>query len=394
MTILEEYTNNIKLKGWNLFEFENELKRLIKEYNKLRNTNLIVYVSSFVPNLPCSLDRKDFFYFKDLLDGVEKGKDLDVYIETPGGDGTVAEEIVRYIRSEYKRISFVVCGEAKSAGTIMTMCADEILMTKTASLGPIDAQMISNRGVVSAFDYVEWMNEKKKEAEKNGRLNPADAVIIAQITPGEINGVEHSLEYAKDLVKQWLYKYKFKNWEVTETERKKVTDEMKKSRAKEIAEELSNHRKWRTHGKPLKIEDLENIGLRITHIDDDAKLKDVVYRINLVCRLIFNMSNNYKMFYTEKTSLSLSAQLQNGPVSFPGNPLPAIIDINHKCEKCGKEYVIYAKLINDPKLDEEMKKIGKLPFPKDNMFKCECGVTINLQGIRNEIEKQFGKKIV
>ena len=102
----------------------------------------------------------------------------------------------------------------------MTMCADEILMTKTASLGPIDAQMISNRGVVSAFDYVEWIKEKKKEAEKNGRLNPADAIIIAQIAPGEINGVEHSLEYAKDLVKEWLYKYKFKNWDITETRKK------------------------------------------------------------------------------------------------------------------------------------------------------------------------------
>ena len=74
MTILEEYTNKIKMNNWNLIEFENELKRLIKEYNKLRKTNLIVYVSSFRADLPCSLDRKDFFYFKDMLDSIKKIK--------------------------------------------------------------------------------------------------------------------------------------------------------------------------------------------------------------------------------------------------------------------------------------------------------------------------------
>ena len=169
---------------------------------------------------------------------------------------------------------------------------------------------------------------------------------------------------------------------------------MKKDRAKQIAEELSNHRKWRTHGKPLKIEDLEEIGLRITHVDDDKKLKDIVYRINLVCRLIFNMSNNYKMFYTEKASASLSAQIQNRFIPSPGNKVPPFVDINHECEKCGKKYKIYAKLINNPNIDNEMKKVGKIPFPKDNLFTCECGATINLQGLRNQIEKDFGKKVV
>lgn len=394
MTILEEYLQKINVDRWGLIELETELKRLIKEYNKLRKTNLILYVSSFAPNLPCSLDRKDYFYFKDLLDGIEKDQDLDVYIETPGGDGTTAEEIVRYIRDKYNKVSFVICGEAKSAGTIMTMCADEILMTKTGSLGPIDAQMISNRGVVSAYDYVEWMNEKRAEAEKNGTLNPADVAIIAQITPGEINGVVHSLEYAKDLVREWLYKYKFKNWNETETSKTKVTDKMKKNRASEIAEELSNHRRWRTHGKPLKIEDLESIGLKIVCVDEDEKLSDIVYRINLICRLIFSSSNNYKMFYTEKGSLSLSAQIQNLPNLVPGNSVPAVIDINYKCQKCGKESVIYAKLINDSNIDAEMQKMGKIPFPEDNLYKCDCGFTSNLHGIRNEIEKQFGKKIV
>ncbi|MDD3452695.1 MAG: ATP-dependent Clp protease proteolytic subunit [Bacilli bacterium] len=395
MTILEDYLKKINVDKWGYIEFETELKSLISRYNKNRKTNLILYVSSFNPVLPCALEQKDFYFLKDLLDSFEKGSDIDFYIETPGGNGVTAEEIVRYIRSEFNKISFVICGEAKSAGTILAMAGDEILMTKTGSLGPIDAQMPSNRGMISAYDYIDWMNQKRKEAEKEGKLNPADVVILSQITPGELNGVTHSLKYAEDLVKEWLFKYKFKDWNETETRKLPVSDTYKKRRASNIAKALSNHSKWRTHGKPLKAEDLEKIGLKITHIDDDCNLSDIVYRINVVCRLMFSMSNTYKLFCTEKGTLSLNAQpsapQQNVPLT---QQFPAVIDINHNCPKCNKSVVLYAKLIDNPQIDVDMLSNGKIAFPKNNIFKCDCGYESNLQGIRSDIERQFGKKVL
>lgn len=394
MTILEEYLRKINENRWGTLELENELKRLIKIYNSKKNTNLIIYASNFNPTLPSALEQKDFYYLKDLLDGIPKGQDLDFYIETPGGSGTTAEEIVKYIHSEFNKISFVICGEAKSAGTIMAMSADEILMTKTGSLGPIDAQMPSNRGMISAYDYIEWVNAKRKEAEKEGKLNPADIVIIAQITPGELNGVIHQLKYAEDLVKEWLYKYKFKNWNVTETRGIPVTPIMKKRKAANIARKLSNHSKWRTHGRSLKIEDLESIGLKITNLDNDKNLGNIVYKINLICRLLFSMSNTYKFFCTENQSLSLSAQPNNIIQNQPNNAaLPVVIDINHCCPKCGKQVTFFAKLIDDSNIDREMIKMGKLPIPKNKIYKCDCGFDFNLQGIIDNIERQVGRKI-
>ena len=394
MTILEEYLKKINENRWGSIELENELKRLIKLYNEKRNTHLIIYASNFNPALPCALEQKDFYYLKDLLDGLPKGENLDFYIETPGGSGTTAEEIVRYIHSEFGKISFVICGEAKSAGTIMAMSADEILMTKTGSLGPIDAQMPSNRGMISAYDYIEWVNTKRKEAEKENHLNPADAVIIAQITPGELNGVIHQLKYAEDLVKEWLYKYKFKNWNKTDKRGIEVTSTMKKRRAASIARKLSNHSKWRTHGRSLKIEDLESIGLQITNLDEDKELSDLVYKINLICRLLFSMSNTYKYFSTETQSLSLNAQPNNQVPPTQNNvALPAVLDINHVCPKCGKQVTFYAKLIKDNNIDTEMKKLGKLPLPKNNIYKCECGFDFNLQGVIDSVEREIGRKI-
>ena len=215
-------------------DLESELLQLISNYNKLRNTFAVVYVAAIGKPIPdISLSQDDYYLIHDLVRDTESRK-LDFYIETPGGRGETAEEIVEYLRNRFERISFVVSGEAKSAGTMMVLSADEILMTETGSLGPIDAQVKIGRSVVSAYDYMEWTREKHEEAGKVGKLNPFDAVMIAQISPGELESVNYALKYAEDLVVDWLVRYKFKNWKVTETRKAPVTDDMKSKRAKEI----------------------------------------------------------------------------------------------------------------------------------------------------------------
>lgn len=232
MSLLNEYISK-RLSGK---ELEAELLRLIVAYNKLRGTYLFVYAAAIgkpIPMIP--LEQADYYVFHDLLSKKKNVKKVDIYLETPGGSGETAEEIVKFLRNNFDTISFVISGEAKSAGTIITLSGDEILMTETGSLGPIDAQVKIGRSVISAYDYIEWVDEKRKEAKKAGALNPFDATMIAQITPGELSGVFHALEYAKDLVIEWLVKYKFRNWTVTETQRKQVTLQMKRKRAAKIA---------------------------------------------------------------------------------------------------------------------------------------------------------------
>jgi len=86
----------------------------------------------------------------------------------------------------------------------LALSGDEIFMTETGSLGPIDAQLRIGRTVGSAYDYMEWVHEKKMEAQENGMLNPFDATMVAQISPSELKGVYNSLEFAKDIVKEWI----------------------------------------------------------------------------------------------------------------------------------------------------------------------------------------------
>lgn len=285
MSILNDYLN----RHLSVIELHKELIKLLSEYNKLTGRELYIYTADIVkggnPNINISLNQEDFYIFQDML-REDNEETIDVYLETPGGSGESAEEIARFLHKKYQEVNFIIAAEAKSAGTILTLSGDNIFMTETGSLGPIDAQIKIGRSIVSAYDYKIWIDDKRDEAQKYNRLNPLDAIIVSQISPGEIKKVINSLEFAKDLVKDWLVRYKFKNWTTTETKKQKVTLEMKRERANEVAEALTNQTKLRSHGRSLKIEDLSK-WLKIERIDSNKHLADIVYSIKTVIRLIF-----------------------------------------------------------------------------------------------------------
>lgn len=393
MSFMSEYIN----KGFGGSELQDELLKLISQYNALRATFLFVYAATTDKPIPfASLVQTDFYKIRDLLVKQKHSRKLDVYLETRGGSGETAEDIVRFVHDNFDSVSFVVAGEAKSAGTIAVLAGDEILMTETGSLGPIDAQIKIGRSMVSAYDYIEWVEEKRRTAQKQGTLNPFDAKMIAQITPGELGQALHAMKFAQDLVAEWLAKYKFKNWKVTQTRKKHVTLRMKKARARSIARKLSNRKKWRSHGKSIKIPDLESedIRLKITHVDDDPKLAEVVYRIQAVCQLLFDNTSIYKIFATQDYKIFKHAVMGGGPVASPKTQAPDIVEIKPVCPKCGVTHRIYAKFSPNLRIDVDAQKRGLTPFPKDGKITCKCGCEIDLLGIKNQVEIQTGRKFI
>lgn len=370
-------------------ELMNELNSLVGQYNSLTGRYLYLYVAAMAKHVPgLSLEQEDFYIIRDMLKDVKDYKDIDVYIETPGGNGVTAEEIARFLHNKFSKVNFVISGEAKSAGTILALSGNNIYMTETGSLGPIDAQIHIGRSVVSAYDYMEWINTKMQEATKNGKLNPVDATMVAQITPGEIQLVNHSLEFAKDLVKEWLYTYKFSNWVETSTKKLTVTDDMKRERANEVADEFANHSRWRTHGRSLKISDLESIGLTVSNLDETPDLADIVYRIQFVCKLLLETTSIYKLFFDVDGKIiknAVAANIQNNGIGkIKGKPEAVQIEV--KCDKCGKTHKFYKKLVDNCDIDQNMKEQNCIELPSEDSIKCDCDNIIDLKAIKNEIE--------
>ena len=396
-SIISEYIS----KNMSILDLKKELSRLRLEYNKQTGHNLFIYAADFNKarqGIDVSLMQDDFYMIQDILRESDKNQ-IDIYLETPGGSGEAAEEIARFLHSKFNEVNFLIAGEAKSAGTILVMCADNIYMCSTGSLGPIDAQVKIGRSVVSAYDYKTWVEERRTEAKNNGKLNPFDAILVSQISPGELYGVENSLQFAKDLVKTWLTKYKFKNWSVTETRHLQVTQEMKEKRASDISDKLCNHMDWHTHGRSLKIEDLKE-ELQIEDIDKNQVLANIVYRIKTVIRLIFDTSTDFKLYFWEDCELAKSANIANTPFN---TPTPAntsknveVVEFGVPCPKCHKQHKIkgYVNLSS-----EEIRnfKLPTSPLVKDgDILICDtpgCGFTVNLKPIKNMFENQFKKKV-
>ena len=399
--ILNEYLD----KKWSILDFQQELERLIKAYNDYTKRYLFIYavdISKARMGInDIDLQQDDFYNIQDILRECQSSE-IDFYIETPGGSGEAAEEIARFLHKKFTTVNFVIAGEAKSAGTILALSGDNIMMTDTGSLGPIDAQVKIGRSVVSAHDYKAWIDEKREDAAKTGRLNPMDALVIAQISPGEIYGIVNSLEFAKDLVKKWLCTYKFKNWTRTQQKGIAVTDKMKEERAAEVADLLCNHTSWRTHGRSLKINDLKDL-LIIENIDDDKTLADLVYRIKTVLKLIFSSSTNYKIFRTADTFLAKTATITPNnpqallPIPRPnGKAKPEIerAEFNIICPNCRKQH----KVIGYMNIDSSQIQKMKLPFNpniQDNdILICDvCKFELDLKPIKNTIETQQRKKV-
>jgi len=400
--VLSEYLE----KNLGILDLQKELQRLISVYNTYTGRYLFVYAAdinkSRTRGIDVSLEQEDFYIIQDILRESDK-RVLDFYIETPGGSGESAEEIARFLRKKFGEINFLIAGEAKSAGTILVLSGDNIYMTDTGSLGPIDAQIKIGRTVVSAHDYKEWVDQRRIEAETKGGLNPFDAVMVAQISPGELYGVINSLEFAKDLVKEWLENYKFKNWRTTRTRGIEVTEEMKKNRALEVADMFCNHTEWRTHGRSLKIEDLQH-HLIIESVDSDPQLADIVYRIKTVIRLIFDGSTIYKLYFLSDFKLTKTFSVSTGNIPAP-NPVSSDkvqkqyegVEVQVRCPKCGMHHLIYGYLdINSDQIKDAKLKINP-NISDNNVLVCSnpsCKFEIDLKPIKSQIETQSKRKVI
>lgn len=365
-------------------QLEDELMELIKEYDEITGKHLFLYsVDLNTHGVPNDISIDDLYTIKDILRNDESEK-LSFYIETPGGSGEATEQIANFLRNKYDYVDFIVVGECKSAGTILVMCGDEIYLNDTGSLGPIDAQIQIGRSIGSAHDYMKWVEDKIDEANKRGQLNNFDALMVAQISPNELVGVQHSLDFGKELVTNFLRDYKFKNWDFTETEGRPVGDDFKQKRAEEIADKLADHSEWKSHSRALKIDTLrDDLKLKIADLSDYPKVCDLVERMQVLLRLIFSSSSAYKIMADKNTKLVKNATEVSTPMGPP--EMPPFVVFNIVCNNCGKEFKFYVKLIDDPTIDIDLQNQGVIPLPEEDIIVCNCGTELDLSEIKENI---------
>ncbi len=399
-----------------------ERKKQLSRIAQLRKRDILVYAADPTKariGAPVALDNSDLLPIIDQVSNL-RGEAVDVLLVTSGGSGETAEDIVRLLYDRFKSVAFIIPSMAKSAGTIMAMAGDEILMEPSSSLGPIDAQIQWEGKVFSAEAFLKGLISIKEEAAQLNSLNRMFIPILQRISPGEIQNAENALSFAKVLVTKWLQEHKFKNWSVHRTHDPgtSVTPEQKEARAKEIADILCDHSKWLSHGRSIKMVDLQGIGLEIHDYSKTADLADAIRRYHVLLQITFDGSGVYKLVETPTSQVHRMmaqaivpaagnpgqfpfpspAQQPGRPVQQPPpNPIPGLQGaaapagaiINFTCPKCQTIHALQADFEQKRPLQPNLMR-----YPSNDVLVCKnCRSTHVLTAMRNQLESQTGRKI-
>ncbi len=149
-------------------------KQRVELYRALENefnSKIIAYITSDRPNMGAQIASDVIDFFIDHLDKIGPCERISLFLYTRGGDTSAARNIVNLLRMYGDELQVIVPHKAHSSGTIIALGANEIVMTKQATLGPIDPSL-------------------------NTDLNPR--VIDGRIFPVSVEAVKGYLEFAKD----------------------------------------------------------------------------------------------------------------------------------------------------------------------------------------------------
>ncbi|HEY9206489.1 MAG TPA: ATP-dependent Clp protease proteolytic subunit [Candidatus Methanoperedens sp.] len=105
---------------------------------------------------------------EEILRGIREAKDkpVDLILHTPGGQLHASIQIAKALKNHTAKTRVFVPHYSMSGGTIIAIAANEIVMDKDASLGPIDPQVGDFlRGVFPAPSWLHVAAKKGLEAD-------------------------------------------------------------------------------------------------------------------------------------------------------------------------------------------------------------------------------------
>jgi len=113
-------------------------KALYKRVEKERDTKVLTFVTSDRQGMETIIAPDVIDLFVDLLDKIGPTKKISLILHTNGGSTLAAWRLVNLIRTFCDRLEVLIPHKAFSAGTLISIGADVLVMTKQAALGPID----------------------------------------------------------------------------------------------------------------------------------------------------------------------------------------------------------------------------------------------------------------
>lgn len=273
---------------------DNVRRKYLNDYHSYTKRNVILFATAYtskklavqnIPDFLISITQEDIQGFMAAVHEL-KGEELDLIIHNPGGSAEVTEQIVLYLRKKFSHIRAIIPQNAMSAATMLSCACDEIIMAKHSAIGPIDPQMgvISDNGswfMIPAQSILDEFEQAKQEVIQNPELATLWVKRINSYPHGFFKKCEDTINLSKRLVGDWLNQYMFS-----------------KSQNKDgavIAEWLCNSGEHRTHGRPITIDKALDKGLKVSPLEADQTLQDIVLSIYHSTMVTFEVTQCVKI---------------------------------------------------------------------------------------------------
>jgi hypothetical protein len=297
------------------------------------NRNVILWGSAFLqktilPGPFISITGEDLNGFMSVVHGMDCARGLTLIVHTPGGEIGAAETIVSYLRSKFDRIEVVVPTFAMSAGTMISLSAERIVMGRQSQLGPIDPQIGVNGRYVSAgaivAQYEQAVTDVVGDASRDvkGNLEMAHiwAPILATLGPALLVEARYTLAYGEKMVAGWLGTGMFKDEPDRET------------KAAAVARYFADAAEHKYHGRRIDRDEARDKGLEIEDLEPNQDLQDAVLTAYHVMTILFDNGPQTKVFVSDSGSLWLK-NVQFGPSQAGQQPSPPAAPLIEEAEK-------------------------------------------------------------
>ncbi len=214
-----------------------------------------------------SLD--DIHGFMTAVNGL-RGRDLDLVLHTPGGDANAAERIVEYLRHKFSgELRVFVPVAAMSAGTMIALASDRVVMASHSQLGPIDPQIPQPLGNQIRLAPAGAPRRQFAKARADIIQNPSSAAawrpILERYGTALLEQCESAEELARELVKNWLGQWMLRG---------------RPQAAADTADWFASYDKHHSHGRGIGRDLARDQGVEIDDLEESQPLQDAVLSIH------------------------------------------------------------------------------------------------------------------
>jgi hypothetical protein len=281
-----------------------DLIRRVERHDTVIHRRLLSYVAN-IENPNSSLSAADFVPLGDALASLGHVDNLDLLLHTTGGSGDAAEKFVEMCRRHCKnQFRVIVPNMAKSAGTLIALGADAILMGYCSELGPIDPQIAIIVGnvpqMISAWTFIHARDELQRQAMEAMAAGVNPAVYLQQLAavdPVFVTHCEQIMTFARQLVRKFI-------------SNKHGQSQLGQQWADKVVDFLSNVEEHITHGWLILARELQQHcvpPLEVEELPEDNPLWQLVWELYVRSEVFLKQSKaGAKLIETGEVSLTIS----------------------------------------------------------------------------------------